>query len=312
MELTLNASVARYDPTHTTALRNAFAKNMKRRFGELSLVVATAIVKQDCFGLTNSTMALHQMTPPHWQAFNFARNTDKLDAFMKWLEDQVNKGILDVRVLQQVGSSVEANWMNIYLFDSYKRGLARARYEMQKLGLNVPNIEESGGWNFVMGLPMHIDRLGLIYTRMFTDLKGITTQMDTIISRILAQGLADGDSMRLIANKILFAINGSGKGDLALKDSIGRNITAEQRALDLARTEIIRAHHLATIQEYRNWGLFNIKVKAEWKTAGDDRVCPQCMELDGQVFTLDQIEYMIPLHNKCRCIALPFFEETNN
>jgi SPP1 gp7 family putative phage head morphogenesis protein len=308
MNLVLNQAVGHYDPTHTTELRNAFSKDMKRRFRELALVVATAIVKQDCFGLTNSTMTIHQMTPPYWQAFNFPRNSEKLDAFMKWLNDQVNRGILDVRPLQQVGSSVEANWMNIYLFDSYKRGLARARYEMQKLGMDVPDIESSGGWYTIMGLPMHIDRLGLIYTRMFTDLKGVTSQMDTIISRILAQGLADGDNMRLIANKILFAINGSGKGDLALKDSIGRNITAEQRAVVIARTEIIRAHHLATIQEYRNWGVFGIKVKGEWKTAGDDRVCEKCAELDGQIFTLDEIENMIPYHPQCRCIALPYIE----
>jgi SPP1 gp7 family putative phage head morphogenesis protein len=76
----------------------------------------------------------------------------------------------------------------------------------------------------------------------------------------------------------------------------------------LARTELIRAHHLATIQEYRNWELLDIRVKAEWATARDDRVCPKCAALDGKVFTLDEIEPMIPLHPNCRCIALPWDE----
>jgi hypothetical protein len=73
----------------------------------------------------------------------------------------------------------------------------------------------------------------------------------------------------------------------------------------LARTEVIRAHHLATIQEYRNYGVEGIHVQGEWKTAGDMRVCDICASMEGQVFTLDQIEKMIPAHTMCRCLALP-------
>ena len=77
----------------------------------------------------------------------------------------------------------------------------------------------------------------------------------------------------------------------------------------LARTEVIRAHHIATIQEYRNWAIEGVIVKAEWMTAGDDRVCPKCEALQGKIFTLDEIELLIPLHPNCRCIALPWIEE---
>jgi SPP1 gp7 family putative phage head morphogenesis protein len=100
-------------------------------------------------------------------------------------------------------------------------------------------------------------------------------------------------------------------GDLGITDTLGRFIPAQRRAEMLARTEIIRAHHLATIQEYRNWGVLGIYVKGEWKTAGDDRVCSQCASLEGNIYTLDEIESMIPLHPNCRCIALPYIEELN-
>jgi SPP1 gp7 family putative phage head morphogenesis protein len=133
--------------------------------------------------------------------------------------------------------------------------------------------------------------------------------MDTLISRILAQGMIDGDGPALIARKLVAAINGTGIGDLAMTDAIGRFIPALRRAELLARTEIIRAHHLATIQEYRNWGLEGIVVKGEWQTAGDDRVCDKCASLQGKIFTLDEIEGMIPLHPLCRCIALPWIED---
>jgi len=309
-EITISKGLVKsYDPTHTTTLRKVFSNAMKQRFNELLLLVVVAIVRQDCFGLSKDKLVLHQMTPPSWQQFNYARNADKLEAFMKWLNEQVDNGILEVGHLRQIGRPVEDNWMNIYLFDSYKRGVIRARYEMRKAGFDVKSIDESGGIDIVMGLPFHIDRLGLIFARAYSDLKGITADMDTIISRILAQGLADGDGPALLARKLVAAINGSNLGDLALKDSIGRFIPALQRATLLSRTGIIRAHHLATIQEYRNWGVLGVTVKGEWITAGDNRVCPKCASMEGKIFTLDEIEYMIPLHPDCRCMALPYFED---
>jgi hypothetical protein len=62
---------------------------------------------------------------------------------------------------------------------------------------------------------------------------------------------------------------------------------------------------VATVQEYRNWEAAGVKVKAEWSTAGDDRVCEECEALEGKEFSLQEIEDMIPYHPNCRCIALP-------
>ena len=297
-----------YDPTHTTALRNAFAADFRRRFKELAVVLAIGVYQNDCFGLKEK-LHTFQMAPPPREAYAFLRSQEKIAAFMKWLEKQVELGILTIHDLDQIGTAVETLWTNKYIFDSYKRGVLRARYEMSRLGVDIPPIETVGGIVTLLGLPMHLDRLGLLYTRLFTDLKGITAAMDSQISRILAQGLADGDGPRLLARKLVSTINGTGMGELGITDTLGRFIPAARRAEILARTEIIRAHHLGTIQEYRNQGLFNIVVKAEWKTAGDNRVCTRCASLEGQVFTLDEIEPMIPLHPQCRCIALPYVEE---
>lgn len=204
---------------------------------------------------------------------------------------------------------MEAAWTNMYVWDSYKRGVMRARMEMIRAGVKVPTIDESGGINVVMGLPFHMDRVGLLFTRVFTELKNITSAMDLQISKILAQGLIDGDGPALLARKIVATINGTGADTLGITDTLGRFIPAQRRAMILARTEIIRAHHAATIQEYRNWGLLNIIVKGEWRTAGDDRVCPECESMNGKVFELDVIEGMIPKHPQCRCIALPWIKE---
>jgi SPP1 gp7 family putative phage head morphogenesis protein len=297
-----------YDPTNTTALRNLFASDMNRRFKAIMAGIVTGVYKNDCFGLKERPHIL-QVVPPAREAFAYARSSEKVAKFMEWLQKQIESELVTVINLSQVGTSVEAAWMNKYIYDSYKRGVIRARYEMIRQGMQIPSIDDAGGIEIVMGTPFHLDRVGLLFTRIFTDLKGITETMDYQISRILAQGLIDGDAPRLLARKLVSAIDGSNVGSLGITDTLGRFIPARRRAEILARTEIIRAHHLATIQEYRNWRVLNITVKGEWKTAGDDRVCIKCANLEGKIFTLDEIEPMIPLHPQCRCIALPYIEE---
>jgi len=128
--------------------------------------------------------------------------------------------------------------------------------------------------------------------------------MEQQLARVLAQGMADGKGPREIVRLLNKTISGP-VGDLGITDTLGRFIPAERRAQILARTEIIRAHHVATINEYRNWEVEGVKVKAEWQTAGDGRVCSICAALDGKTFSLDKIENMIPAHPQCRCVALP-------
>ena len=303
------AQIKNYDPTHTTALRNAFASKMKGRFEELVKVVKISIDTNDCFALRKPNVSVFQMTPVQRQAFEFSRNPEKIEAFISWLQEQIDRGILQIGYSQQIGTSIESLWMNLYILDAYKRGLMRARSELIQAGFSIPSIVDTGGIMASMNLPFHMDRVGVLYTRTFTDLKGITSAMDTQISRILAEGMINGDGPALLARKLVAVINGTGVDKLGITDTLGRFIPAERRAALLARTEIIRAHHLAMIQEYRNWGLEGVRVKAEWSTAGDDRVCSKCSPMEGRIFTLDEIEPLIPRHPQCRCIALPYIED---
>ena len=296
--------LSRFDPTRTTVLRNAFAREMKRRFKELEKVIWQAIVVEDCFGL-NPGLRTHQMATPGRAAFAFARSDAKIAEFMRWMNTQVEAGILTAKDLEQVGASISGAWTNKYVYDSYKRGMIRARYELQKAGFGVPSIDQTGGAEISMGTPFHMDRLGVLYSRVFSELKGITQAMDSQISRVLTQGIMDGDNPRRLARSLLATINGAGMGDLAIRDTLGRFIPAARRAGMLARTEVIRAHHQATIQEYKNWGLSGVTVRAEWSAVGDSETCEKCASMNGRVFTLAEIQGMIPAHTHCRCIAIP-------
>jgi SPP1 gp7 family putative phage head morphogenesis protein len=300
----IQVNATNYDPTHTTQLRNLFARDMKRRFKELIKVVKEAVVTQDCFGLNYIEIKTQQVVPPGKNAFMFMRDPDKVEAFMRWLRQQEERGILTTAQFEQIGRAVNEAWTNMYIADSYKRGIIRARYELKKFG--VPGLDETGGLEVSMNTPFHMDRVGLLFTRVFAELTGITAQMDSIISQILSQAMIDGDGIRLIARKLVAAIDGTGLGTLGITDKLGRFIPAERRAMMLARTEMIRAFHLAAIQEYRNWAVAGVYVKAEWMTAGDDKVCEKCASMEGKIFTLDEIEPLIPAHPMCRCVALPF------
>lgn len=299
--------IRRYDPTHTTVLRNAFVKDATSRFRHLRVAVRAGVDQNDCFGLREVT--LFQVDPPAYRAFAFPRSADKVSAFMEWIERQIELGILEVGTIQQTGRAVESAWLNKYIFSSYKRGVLRARQEMRAAGYDVPPIEQTGGIEISLSTPFHMDRLGLLYTRVFNELKGITDAMSQQISRVLTQGIADGDNPLLLAKKIVAVIDGKGAGDLGVVDSLGRYIPAQRRAEMLARTEIIRAHHHATVQEYMNWRVEGVVIKAEWMTAGDNKVCEQCAALEGNVYTLEQILPLIPRHPMCRCVALPWKQE---
>ena len=296
-----------YDPTRTTQLRNAFASDLKKRFRRLRGLIRKAVVDQDVFGMRTGVSGyknfmVHNVPPA--QAFAFTRSQEKISGFMQWLQRQADRELLTIGTMPQAGGAIDTAWTNMYVADSYKRGVMRANYEMGKAGYSVPNIQQQGGIDAVMGTPFHMDRVGVIYSRVFEELKGITSQMDTQISRVLAQGMIDGDGPALLARKMNAVIRGGG-ADLGITDSLGRFIPAERRAVIMARTEVIRAHHLGMMREYRNWELEGVYIKAEHSTAGDERVCLQCSGMEGDEYTLEQAENAIPVHPQCRCIALP-------
>jgi len=296
---------SQYDPTMTTSLRNAFSRKMNGKFNELIKVVRKAVVDQDCFGLKD--IKTHQMDIPPSRAFAFARSQDKIEIFMLWLKRQVDKGVLSITEYRQIGTAIEKEWTDMYVYDSYKRGVMRARMEMVAAGMAVPSIAASGGIEGILSAPFHIDRVGILFTRTFTELQGVTDTMASLMSRVLAQGMIDGDNPYIIARKLRAVIDGTDAGVLGVTDQIGRFIPAKRRAEMIARTEIIRAFNIAKLQEYKNWGVLGISVKAEWRTVLDDKVCPQCASMEGEVFPIEESWGLLPAHPNCRCTFFPVF-----
>lgn len=279
-----------------SAVRVKFVRDITKRFDWIAKLITESIVKNDCFGLlqTNAAAGKNQ--------FAFTRSSDKVSAFMEWLQQQINLGILEVGPGQRIGSSIDNAWTNVYIKQSYSKGVLRAQKELKKAGYSLEVVQDTGALRFDLGGGAHLDRIGSLYTRAFEELKGITAAMEKQISTVLSDGLVNGENPRLIARQ-LDAVIKTGGGELGLTDKLGRYIPARRRAEMLARTEITRAHHLATIQEYQNYGVAGVNVIAEWATGGN--ACPECTDLEGKEFTLQEIRDMIPRHPNCRCVALP-------
>lgn len=277
--LTVNA-ILRRDPTFTLTLRKAFVAAMEMRFNGLKRDIRVSIVDNDCFGLTTPERRLSFQEALETEYFRFARSDDKIKGFMAWLEAQEKAGVLEITTRFGTGG-IEGAWTDTYIQTAYQKGIIRARKELKKAGRGVAEPGQiPGGMATVFNQPIHADRLGLLYTRTFNELKGVTESMNQGISRVLAQGIAEGKNPRTIARELNDRV-----------DKIGKH-----RARILARTEVIRAHHVATIQEYKLYGIEGVKVKAEWLTAGFN-VCPQCEDLEaGGPYTLEKIEPMIPRH----------------
>jgi len=265
------------DPTQTLTLRKGFEKALIKRFRTLKGLINNAIITRDGFGFRKND-----------REFAFSRDPDKVGAFLEWLTAQQNKEILTVVPGVPISRAAESAWTKVWIESAYKRGVQQAGQQLRKQGVTV----EKSFVEDAFFRPLHADRAGLIYTRTFNDLKGITDQMDKVISRTLTQGIIDG------------------KGPIEIARLINKNVDTIgiRRARAIARTEIIAAHAEASLNTFQEAGVEGVSAEVEFNTAGDDRVCPDCEALNAKIFTLAEARGIIPVHVSCRCAWLPVVE----
>lgn len=272
---TIHANAAkRYDPTMTTTLRRQFEGDLAKRFRRLKGEINRAVIEQDGFGLRANR-----------GRFEFERSADKVAAFMEWLKEQERAGILEISRGQTTTRANRPEWSDIYIRSAYQRGMAQSAAELRKQGADVADEWVTEAFT----RPSHVDRVGLAATRTFEQLRGITDTMSQQISRVLSDGLSQGQGMREIAR----AMN-------ARVDKIGLT-----RARMLARTEVINAHAEASLNTYEEAGVMGVDAKAEFVTAQDSAVCPECAALEGTVRSIEDARGVIPVHPNCRCAWVP-------
>ena len=99
----------------------------------------------------------------------------------------------------------------------------------------------------------------------------------------LIEGFRNGESIPKIAKRI--------------EEFYGK--TYKTRALMIARTETITASNRGAEQAYQELGVKNL----QWYTALDERVCPECAPLHGNIYPINQGPRPA-IHPQCRCVMI--------
>lgn len=302
----LNARSA--DPTRTATLRSKWVADWNRRIKKLQKAIRTTVVENDAFGLKSENTATAiavqlDLSPAPPNAWAYRWTTDKVDGFMAWLREMQDRSLLEI--VERPGTLRPGGepWSNLYVRSAYQRGLQYAMDNVRRTSADLarllgmaesdlpPAFRPTGGAiSAVMQQPFHADRLALAYTRTFDELKNVTAAMDHQISRILAEGIAQGLNPRDIGDKIADRV-----------EKIGGT-----RGRLIARTETIHVHQQAALNEYfateQSTGEV---VLIEWNATMDSRTRDKHAERHGRVYTKEEAYALIGEPN-CRCALLPF------
>ena len=290
----------RRDPTRTITLRNRYAAANKRRFAELSKTLTAAIVDYDLLAIGTPRTVLgfqaKPVVPPVPTRYTFPQDAQKVEHFITYLEELEDAQVLEI--IERDGRRVVSHteWQNTYVKSGYGAGLTQADAKIAALGVPVPRF--SVGLTFQA--PRHADALGMLYTRNFRELQGITAAQGQVISRTLTAGMAEGIGPRQIAQNLRDVIHDIGYA----------------RSNVMARTELIRAHSEATLNRFVDYGIDTVQGFAEFATADDDKVCSQCRGIEetdhgyGEgILLIEDARGLIPVHPSCRCAWLPVVED---
>lgn len=184
---------------------------------------------------------------------------------------------------------------------------------------DVNEIKEWLGFNYkeyVASIILAIDK------HEFSDVKAVTPveeqagyltnyQVEKLKS-VLEKGFVEGQSLKQIsfniekkvAPKNLLALTESGELKLNESQQPILRISAEERPMMIARTEVTRMANLGAVEQFKKEGA----TRVQWVASLGDRTCPQCQALDGQSFPINN-HPEIPAHTNCRCsLIMPLTE----
>lgn len=277
----------RGDPTRTLSISRRWVAEINRRVRKLNKEVTNFISTLDVFGLDERKrppVFLVQNIEP--RAYEFVTDADKLPIFRDWFKKQVDEGVLGIGSFPAF-SDQQKPWQVRYVDSAYKKGITNAYLSSKEAKLaSELGVGEQTAENFLRSsflLPETVAKVRFLATRSYEQLKGFTDAMAQQTNFILAQGIADGHGARTIAKQMTEKISGLTK----------------QRAHAIARTEVINAHANGQLDTFQQLGVEELGVKAEWVTAGDDRVCPDCFAQEAQIFTIEEARGLIPFHPNC-------------
>ena len=279
--VSIDKGTTRYYGIGKRAKRDEMLNSVKDRVGvqEFRVIVN---VKDDWWAEEAWQTLVTNAADDSKRAWQFKTSSEQVKAFQEWLRERFGHH-LSIKQL-----------MKRFAEEGYKRGIGRAFDDVEKpyaqgfaMDYSTGDFYKPSKMQFLksaFGSSVGKERVDQLASRSFDDLKNVTSDMSTRMSRTLLEGLVDGSHPLKIAKTL--------SKDLDI--SLGR---AEM----IARTEIIRAHAEGQLDAMEKMGVQEVGVQVEWLTAGDDAVCPRCAAMEGAIFDIQKAHNLIPKHPNCRC-----------
>ena len=163
------------------------------------------------------------------------------------------------------------------------------------------NLKEIAGFNYSDFL---INILRRLRVDKFENLAAITEAqiIEGKLSKIEITKLRNILKTGFRKNQTIRQIEGEIKSSIVLKNVTKEGkiiVEAAKRPNMIARTETVRLANKGLIDTYKEHDIKQVS----WLAAVSDRTCPECMELDGQVYDINTVDPP-PLHVDCRCSLL--------
>ena len=113
-----------------------------------------------------------------------------------------------------------------------------------------------------------------------------------------------GDMARELKKRITFKdrfVVKNGKFKLNKQGLKILSVSAKNRPIMIARSEVIRLSNIGAVNNYMKNGI----LQSRWVSANSERTCEQCSGLNGEIFNNATNTTLPPLHPMCRCSLAP-------
>ena len=217
-----------HNPSKTKTLTESWFRDINKRWSEFQSKVVSELKSENKISVNEKEI--------------FSMSPSQVRVYMQFYSNLVSELL--------IGTNEAPNWQAKYQLDSYMRSVARARADLIAQGLSLePTLQESA---FAMELspeqftaiptlgvaatttlaPIHADSLEFLFSRSYSTLKGWTDKMEVETRQILTDAVSQGKGITETVNEMTARIN-----------------VSKSRAQVIARTEIIQAYQIGSINE---------------------------------------------------------------
>lgn len=282
------------DPQRLGMLRRVFLGAVRGEFKTLQSQLWEHVVTRDVFGLRDIKPLSFNT---QWKYLSLDQQQTN---FQQWLKQGFRQTLL------RRDPNTNAPWISPYVQQAYHRGVVRSFGDTHRLRRTMRpewyQAQEQQFLRMTLGTPQGHTKEKVVVNRAFDQLKGVTDDIMKNTSRIVTVGLTARVQPQVLALRLISEIKGI-KTPVSKRKSIVLNARkrrgTDARAAAIVSTESSYAHAEGQLDALDALGLEDVDVLAEWINGLNP--CPDCEELEGTRWKLEDAYGLIPLHPHCQC-----------